>query len=469
MTAFCGDDCSFHTADTAADDGDVLNLGSRLQLILVRLHYARIQSTSCNVAGIVNGLLVCSTLVFCHVETCVVAADTWTDIFQAVFNQLGDPFGVSQELTCHTHTVDEAFFDGLCTHIRFHSAGTYYRNIYKLLNMSYVIQVAVQRHIHRRMCPVPGVVGTVVRIEHVIACILQVLGRLFTFFHVTADFSIFFARHRTYAEVLHLGQNGVTQGYRIVLAAFFLDGLYDIGSKAVTIFEGTAVLVSTLVCIFQSKLVQQVAFMHRMNFHAIYACCLAEFCSLCKSIHDFFDFLHGHGTGCHLVRPAGRKFTRAGRLVRDIDNRLDNVTDYRCIMQHYQRSRNGPGTAHTCCNLNEQLGSGLMDFVHKFLQLIKHLLILPQPLAHIGGLDRCNTGNDQAYIIVSTFQEEFRCFLIKMVSCMFHPSEEGGSAHRTQYNSVLDFQVSDFPRGKQGLILIVHVCHTLALLTVSIP
>ena len=39
-------------------------------------------------------------------------ADTGLDVFNSVFNNLCDPFGVNKELTCNTHTVNLALCNG---------------------------------------------------------------------------------------------------------------------------------------------------------------------------------------------------------------------------------------------------------------------------------------------------------------------------------------------------------------------
>jgi uncharacterized ion transporter superfamily protein YfcC len=74
------------------------------------------------------------------------------------------------------------------------------------------------------MCPVPGVVCTVVRVKHIVSCVLKVLCSLLGFFHITAYLNVLLAGHCTVAEALKLGLYGVTKGNGIILAASFLIG-----------------------------------------------------------------------------------------------------------------------------------------------------------------------------------------------------------------------------------------------------
>ena len=112
------------------------------------------------------------------------------------------PFRVYKKLTSNTNSIYIPISNRFCTDFRIHSTRTNNRNIYKFLNMCYILKVAVLRHIHRRMSPIPRVICTVISIQHIIADILQILCSLFGFFHVTTHFNIFFARHCSVAEIL---------------------------------------------------------------------------------------------------------------------------------------------------------------------------------------------------------------------------------------------------------------------------
>ena len=250
MAALCANDSSFHTADTAADNSNRFLHCCGSDLVFLGLHYAGNQCAACQTSGVAEVLIICVSFVAGEVEAAVVAADTRSDVLQTVFDQLGDPLAVSQELTGNTHTVDLAFCDSLGAHFGLHTACADYGDIYELLDVSYVGQVAVLRHVLRGMSPVPGVICTVVTVEHVVTCILQMLYSLLTLSHVTADFGVLFAGNCAHAEIFHLGLYGITERYREILAAGSLDGLYDISCETITVLKGAAVLVGTLVGVF---------------------------------------------------------------------------------------------------------------------------------------------------------------------------------------------------------------------------
>ena len=83
------------------------------------------------------------------------ATNAGFDVFNSVFDDLCDPFGVGEELTCNAHGVNTSFCNCLCAHFCVHSACANHRDIDKFLDVSNVFEVAVFRHIHRGMCPVP--------------------------------------------------------------------------------------------------------------------------------------------------------------------------------------------------------------------------------------------------------------------------------------------------------------------------
>ena len=172
VAALCADDSGFHTADTAADDGDLLCLLCRLNVIFLRLHRLGVESAACKSHGVGEILGVCVTLRGREVEASRVTADAGLDVLDAVFNELGDPFGVGQELTRNAHTVDLTLCDGSGTRLGIHTTRANDGNIDELLDVSNVLKVAVFGHIHRRMSPVPGVISTVVGVEHIVARIL---------------------------------------------------------------------------------------------------------------------------------------------------------------------------------------------------------------------------------------------------------------------------------------------------------
>ena len=384
VTALCAEDRGFHTADTAADHGDLLLLLCGFDIIFLGLHGDGVQSATRKSHRIGEVLRIGMTLGGGEIEAARVATDTGLDIFDSIFDELGDPFGVGEELTGNTHGINLAFRNCLCTDIRFHSARANNGNINEFLDVSNVIEVTVLGHIHRRMCPVPGVVGTVISVQHIVAGILKIFCRFFGFRHITSDFDVIFSGHCTVAEILHLGFYGVSERYGIIVAAGFLDRLYDFSGKAVTVFEATAVFVTALVKEFDCELVEQIAFVNGVYFNTVNACVTAKLCSLCERFNDLVDLLYGHFGALDIVRPTG--FLRAGasKLMIRVNDGLDQRAREFVFVKRSNQFRDRPGTTHACGQLNEELRTRLMDLIHEFLQVLEHLRILPKPFAEEG-------------------------------------------------------------------------------------
>ena len=160
------------------------------------------------------------------------------------------------------------------------------------------------------MCPVPCIVGAVVRVEHVVARILQIFCGAFALFHIAADFDKVFTGHCADAEVFGLADDGITERYGIILAAFGFDCFDDFDGETVSVFKTSAVFVRSVVGVFVCELVKQITFVHGVNFHTVYARFLAELCSLCESVNHLLDFLLGEGAAFYVLRPTGRQFAR---------------------------------------------------------------------------------------------------------------------------------------------------------------
>ena len=98
--------------------------------------------------------------------------------------------------------------------------------------------------------------------------------------------------------------------------------------------------------------------------------------------------------------------------------------------------------------------------LHKELKLLEHFRILPKPLSPECIAKGCDTGNDETYIIVCSLEEKLCRFLVEAASGKLKPTEKRCTAHRAHNDTVLDLNVAYFPRGKQGLIFRIYVCHS---------
>ena len=98
MATLGADQSGLHTADAATDDRNFLDLLGFCQVVLGGLHCFGINGAASQAHGILQVLGIGVTLGLGEIEAAIVAADAGTDILQPLLNQLGNPFGVSQEL-----------------------------------------------------------------------------------------------------------------------------------------------------------------------------------------------------------------------------------------------------------------------------------------------------------------------------------------------------------------------------------
>ena len=185
-----------------------------------------------------------------HVEAAVVAQNTGTDVVLLIIHQLGHPFLVCQELSGESGTVDSSVCNSSRSRLRIHTSGAYHRDIHEFTDMRHILQIAVLRHIDRGMCPVPGIIGSVITVQHIITGILQILRCFFGFCHITACFCEAFSGKCSLPEPLCLGFHTVAKRHREILSADFLDLFYDLYSKTISVFKRSTIFIGSLIHIF---------------------------------------------------------------------------------------------------------------------------------------------------------------------------------------------------------------------------
>ena len=304
MAALLEDKGAFHAADTAADDGDLLGVLRRDDLILVVLHRGRGQRAAGQMQRIVHRLHVGCALGAVEVEAGVVAVDAGLDLLLAVLKELVDPFGIDEVLTADAHRVDAALGDLLGSELGLHLTGADDRLGGEVLDVLDIRNVAVGRHIDRRMRPVPGVVGAVIAVEHVVAGVLEILDGLFRLGHIAAELNKLLAGDGALAEALRLGDDGVAQRHGEVLAAQLLDLLHDLNGKAVAVLERSAVLVGTVVHVGNGKLVKEVALVNGVDLHTVNAGIHKHLRGLAEGFDHFMDLFLCQRAGLDLRIPA---------------------------------------------------------------------------------------------------------------------------------------------------------------------
>ena len=443
-----------YAADTSADDCNLLGLGGGNDLVAVVLHGGRSQCATAKVEGVFQTLDVCGALVLSKVEAAVVATDAGLDLVFLASLNLEDPLGVNKVLTCDCDCVQATCLDFFCSGLGEHTACTCNGLIGELLCPLDVLQVAVIRHVLRRMCPVPRVVSTVVAVEEVVTLLAKVLDSLLGFLVVTAPLFELFAGDCALPPALAVGLNGVTEGYGEVFASLLLDLLNDLNRETETVLERAAVLVVTLVPVLHGELVKQVTFVNSVDFYAVNACVTQHLCGLTKVVNHFLNFLNGKRTGGELFVPTVGGCGCGCTAVLYVNDGRCNLVQDGVLSEESHPGGDCHGAAEACCQLDEELCAGLMELFHVGLQFFEHLLVLVEPAAAHGITDTLHAGEDEAYAVLSSVEQEVCSLLIEMAG--LKPAKQGGTTHRTLDYAVLDFAFTNLKGGKQRAILFVH-------------
>ena len=314
-----------------------------------------------------------------------------------------------------------------------------------------IFEVAVVGHVLRRMCPVPGVVSTVIGVEEVVTHVAEVLDGLLGLFHVTAELGDLAdsCGNNALAPACAVGNCGVTQGYGEVFAGVSLDALNDFNGEAISVFERAAVLVGTMVPILHGELVKQVAFVNGVDLNTVNTGVTEELCGLTESFDHLVDLLNGHGTGGELLCPTVRSLGSGCAGVLNIDYGACKLVQEVVLCENYHPGGNCHGTAKAAGQLDEELCAGLMELDHVLLELLEHSLVLVQPMTagHTHGVtDTLHAGEDKANALLGSLEQEVSSFLIEVAG--LEPAKQGSAAHGALDNAVLDLYIADLERGK---------------------
>ena len=319
-----------------------------------------------------------------------------------------------------------------------------------------ILEVAVVGHVLRRMCPVPCIVGAVVAVEHIVACVGKVLYRSFGLLHITAELlEVGLVRHCALAPVLGLGDNGVAQRNGKVIAAGSLYRLNYLNGEAVAIFKAATVLIGAVVHVGNGELVEQIALVDCVDLNAIDTGIHELLCGLCKCVDLVVDLLYGHRAGLDLLVPAvGGRRSGSGYVVKVCDRACD-LAEKRVFKQHYHGFCDSHGAAHTCGQLDKQLRAGLVELLHVNFKILEHLVVLIQPATENGILDALHAGQDETHTVLRTVEQEICGLLVEVAR--LHPAEQRCAAHRALDDAVGDLHIADLPGREQGIVLLIHV------------
>ena len=356
------------------------------------------------------------------------------------------PLGVNQVLARYGDGVQLAGGDFARGDFGLHLTGTYDRDVAEVLYVLDVGEVAVVGHVLRRMRPVPGVVGAVVAVEHVVAGVLQLLDHDLALGHVAAELYELLAGHRALEEVLRLGDDGVAQGDGEVAARGVLYVLDYVGGVAQAVIQAAAVLVGAVVEILYSELVERVALMHGVYLDAVHPGLAQQAGGLAEGLGALLDLGDGQRTGLVVLLPAVRRGGGACAQIFGVHDELARFSEGRVVKHHAHQVVDAHGAAAACRQLHEQLGASLVEVDHVLLELLKHALVGIEPAVAHDVAHPLHAGEYQTDVVARGLQQEMSRFLVEVAR--LHPAEQRGSAHGTHDKAVLDLYIADFPRCK---------------------
>ena len=320
--------------------------------------------------------------------------------------------------------------------------------------MSDVVEIAVERHICGRMRPIPRVVRAVVGVEHIVSRVLQILCRFFALFHISADFDVFFSRNCAHAEIFGLADDGIAQRNGIILSAARLDLSDDLDGETVPVLETAAVFVLSAVGVFESELIEQIAFVHRMDLHAVHSRFLAQPRRLAESVYHLSDLVHGHRAAHNVLRPPRRELAGRSAQIFGVDYRLGDLAQSLVREKYLQCVRYRERPAEARRELYEQFRARLMQFGHVLFELREHLLVLIQPASSDRIAKRRYARNDESDVLFRPLHKEVCRFFIEVVG--LHPAEQRRASHRAQHDTVFDLHVAYLPRREQSFVFFIH-------------
>ena len=417
MTAQRSRTGSFHTGNTAADHGNLLLCFSRDYVVMILHTAARVQRTA-DILG--RKLLVINLEDTC--QTSEMTGNARSDIGFLSIPELVAEIGIGEQRSAHAHHVNTSVRNGFISQLRvIKPAAADHRNMNVFADLCHIVQVQCLRHIHRRMRPVPGIIRTVVAVQHVIAGFLQDLCDADAFVDVTAEFLKRFARHGTLVEALGIALDGIPYGYREVISAFLLDGFDNLNREAQTVLQTAAVFILAVVVIGNGELVEQIPFMHGMDLDTVDTRIPGGFGSERKPVNIVFNLLFGHLTvimgGIPDIRQSGR-----------------------CRVIPVCAASSGK-----CGDHDEYLGTVLMNTVGEIL-LILHVgfQVVHDGRQMSSRRQRYKSGDDKACSSLCTFNVVI-CAVLGIASVRIHQTRTENT-HRQKRNAVGDFHLTDFHR-----------------------
>ena len=448
-------DRHFHTADAAADDGELLRFLRGTLLVDGLVVGPGVQHA---LAHLVTQDIDVRALAVHAVErqAGAVAGDARTDVLKTVFLEFGDVFRVAQKLTAEAHGVDLSGGDGRGGHVGLHASRADDGLRRELLDVLDIREVQVERRVHRRVCPEPGVIGAVVAVEEIIAGLFQDLDGFLGLFHRPADLGELLTGHGAGVEALGHGADGITQRDGVVVAADFLDLFDDLTGEPQTVLQRTAVRVIPVVRVGHGELVEEVALVDGVDLDAVDPDLLAAQGRLTERIHELVDHVLRELIHLDVRRPDVRQpLVRRAPPPLGGDDLVGEVADGFVLDERLQQRRQDHGTSRARAQLEEHLRAALMDLIHDFLCRSEDFGVLVHPPFPDDADHRDESRDEQTDVVVHTVLVEL--FDALREAGLGLPLDHVRAFHRQHDHTVLDLDIAYLPGGKQRFVFRIHM------------
>ena len=302
---------------------------------------------------------------------------------------------------------------------------------------------------------IPRVVCTVVAVEEVIAGFFKDLYCLFGLFESAAYFGELLTRDRALIKAARHRTDGVAQGYRVVISADLLDLPDYFTGKAQTVLKTSAVSVRPVVGVRHRELVEQIAFMNRVDLDSVDPRILAELSALAERVHEPVYHLRSEEVHLYIRSPDIRQVRiRSGPPPFGHYHSGTRLPEYLIAYERLQHGRKDHGSAGSGAELEEDLCSALMYFLYYRFDRLKHFRVLVKPLLSHDADHRDKARYEQPDIVVLSIPVQV-LYTFNEPGLSF-PRYHVGAFHRQHHDAVFYLYISHLPRCEQRSIFFVH-------------
>ena len=194
--------------------------------------------------------------------------------------------------------------------------------------------------------------------------------------------------------------------------------------------------------------------MYSVDLNTVNTCILAELCSLCESFYHLVDLFDSHHSGLDRRIPSVRSLACGSAAVLDVYYRLCNSAECLVLEHLYEHVVDSHRTSESAGQLDEQLGTCLVELRHPLSEIFEHFLVLPEPSSAHCVSYALHARKYQTNTVLCTSENVVSSLFVEVAR--LEPTEQGCSSHGSLNDPVRNLYVSDLPRRKQRFIFLFH-------------